>query len=124
MKIRIDGVDCDPNARLTNVEAIALEKVSGLTVVAYSKGIKSGSALAFTGLLWLQLRRNGERPSFDRLEFDMNECRTIDDDGAVLEAAFDDNGELILDDQGREVMRRPDGELVYPKARTAQATGS
>ena len=88
MKMTIDGqaFDYDPT-RLMNTEAMALQKVTGMSVPEWSKALQSGDAYAMTGLVWLLWRRNGREVAFDEVEFDLGSVVVEDDEPAPVEAA-------------------------------------
>ncbi|MBI1757975.1 MAG: hypothetical protein HYR62_01885 [Actinobacteria bacterium] len=80
-------LDFDDN-RLLNTEAIALRKVSGLTVDEFLHGISEFDPVALTVLVWLARRRAGESDlRFSDVEFDMGvtfDLDQLDDDGTVI----------------------------------------
>lgn len=80
-KVTIDGqvFEYDP-AKMLNTEAIALQKVTGLTVPAWAKALQEGDAYALTGLVWLLWRRNGREVAFDEVEFDIGQLDLQDDE--------------------------------------------
>jgi hypothetical protein len=80
-------LDFDDN-RLLNTEAIALRKVSGLTVDEFLRGISEFEPVALTVLVWLARRRAGETDlRFSDVEFDMGttfDIDQLDEDGNVI----------------------------------------
>lgn len=81
MKISVDGevYEFDTN-RILNTEAIALQKVTGMTVAEWGKACDAGDAYALTAMVWLVWRRNGRDVPFDDVEFDLNSLEAKDDE--------------------------------------------
>lgn len=72
MRVTIDGQVYEyDETRLMNTEAIALQKATGFRPPEFAEELKKGDAIALTGLVWLILRRNGDKGKFDELEFDL-----------------------------------------------------
>jgi hypothetical protein len=84
--------------RMLNTEAIALKKVTGLTLDQIIDGLNSRDPEAQTAMVWLARRRHGETDlRLSQVEFDV---RTFDID--------------LVDDDGRVYwIRKSDGERVY-----------
>lgn len=83
-KVTINGEKFDyDNSRLLNTEAIALQKVTGMTVQEWSTALKAGDAFALTGLVWLIWRRDGRETTFDAVEFDIATMEIEDDEPAA-----------------------------------------
>jgi hypothetical protein len=80
-KVTVDGqvYDYDPS-KMLNTEAIALQKVTGMTVPEWTTGLQAGDASALTGLVWLLFRRNGRELAFDEVEFDIGSLELEDDE--------------------------------------------
>lgn len=124
MKLRIAGTLIDADARMSNLDAIAIEKETGLTLPELSKGMQTGSMIAYTAMVWLTRRKAGERRLlFSEVEFDVADVQALDDDDVALSPDVDDQGRVVLDDTGAAVMRRPDGQLVSPKAPASGSPG-
>lgn len=85
----VDGTKYDfDDDKLSNVEAIALKKVSGLMPDVFFKGINEVDPEAITALVWLAKRRAGEHVKYGGLEFDllqvMESLDEIDEMGRVV----------------------------------------
>jgi hypothetical protein len=80
-KVTVDGqvYDYDP-AKMLNTEAIALQRVTGMTVPEWTTNLSTGDAYALTGLVWLLWRRNGREVAFDEVEFDIGQLDLTADD--------------------------------------------
>jgi hypothetical protein len=59
--------------KLTNVEAMAIEKVTGLDLGDFHTRLKAGSALAVTAWVWVLAKRQEPTLRFSEVEFDMTE---------------------------------------------------
>jgi hypothetical protein len=80
-KVTVDGqvYDYDPS-KMLNTEAIALQKVTGMTVPEWTTALQTGDAYALTGLVWLVYRRNGREVAFDEVEFDIGGLELAEDE--------------------------------------------
>lgn len=65
--------ETDAAPRLTNVEAMAIEKVTGLELGEFHAKLQSGSALALTAWVWVMAKRQEPTLRFSEVEFDMAE---------------------------------------------------
>lgn len=87
-KIRIEGEIYDwDTTRLPLHEAIAMEKVSGLTLREFNQQAEDGSAFATAVMVWMVWRRNGREVKFQDIvdgtvPVDMASIGDADDDGA------------------------------------------
>jgi hypothetical protein len=77
MRFTVDGVKYEMDQkRLRNTEAIALQKVTGMTVVQFYDALSESDATAVTALVWLVKQRAGEQVRFSDLDFDLLEVMT------------------------------------------------
>lgn len=81
-----DEFEFDPNS-VTNREAMALEKATGMTFGQWSDALVAGSALAMTGVLWLIQRRVLPQLKFSEVEFpiagiDVEDLTAVEEDAA------------------------------------------
>jgi hypothetical protein len=69
MKVKIEGTEYDfDSTRLAVAEAIALEKVMGMTIGEWNDALNKESAFATAGMVWLVLRRSGSDVRFKDIE--------------------------------------------------------
>lgn len=81
--------EIDPiTPRLTNVEAIAIERVTGLDLGDFAERQQHGSVLASTALVWVLCKRQEPTLRFDDVTFDLEAF--LDDVTAAAEAAKED----------------------------------
>ncbi len=75
--------DCDFD-KLLNVEFIAIERVTGLTLIGIAQGLMDASAVAVTALVWVMRKRQEPTLRFDQVEFAMAdvELENLDDEEA------------------------------------------
>ena len=71
--------------RLTNVEAMAIEKVTGLELGSFHEKLKAGSALAMTAWVWVLAKRQEPTLRFGDVEFDMAELAKQQEQAAASE---------------------------------------
>lgn len=80
----------DPAARLTNVEAMALERVTGLVgIKEFNEKMKAGWTAALTAMVWVQAKRIEPTLRFDEVDFYFDDLDVSDlevKDGAEVEA--------------------------------------
>ena len=70
---RVDGQDYDFDVdKLLNVELIAIERATGLTVNQWAAGLDAGSAVAVTGLVWVMRKRTEPTLKFEDVSFPMS----------------------------------------------------
>lgn len=85
LRFALDGVKYEYDEhKLLNIEAIALQKVTGLRVTEFAEALEQGDAGALTAVVWIAKRRAGEDVKFSELEFDlmeMMESMEQDEDG-------------------------------------------
>lgn len=62
--------DCDFN-KILNVEFIAIERVTGLTLTDLARGLMESSAVTVTALVWVLRKRTEPTLRFDQVEFVM-----------------------------------------------------
>ena len=93
MKITVDGDQTFHIAlqRITNVEGMAVERATGMLFKEWFAGLKQGSMLALTGLVWIAMKRTQPDLRFSDVEFS-----TLDvdqgDEQAAAEADPKDEG--------------------------------
>lgn len=79
----------DPGIRLTNVEAMAMERVTGWVGIAeFNEKMKARSTLALTAMVWVQVKRIEPTLRFDEVEFAFEDI-----DASDLEVATTDPDE-------------------------------
>lgn len=61
---------------ITNVEAMAIERVTDMDMSTFSKKLEAGSALAITAWVWVMARRAEPTIRFDDVEFDLSTLET------------------------------------------------
>lgn len=89
MKISIDGEEFEyDTGKLLNIEAIALQKATGMRPPEFGKALEAGDAIAITGLVWLLWMRNDKHVKFADVVFDLATIE-IEDDEAVPDEATD-----------------------------------
>jgi hypothetical protein len=96
LRLSLEGKDWeyDPNT-MGLVDAIALERSTGMTVGEFIDGLTRGSAVSFQALFWLARKANGE-PTLKLSDVDGSFATMLvkaDDD----EAAEGDGSEVPLD---------------------------
>lgn len=103
--------------RLLNVEAIAIEKVTGLTLAGLMAGIKAGSMTAITGLLWVLLRRKEPTLRFEQVQFSFSEVdfEVDDEEAADIAAALEAMPERTEGEQQALDLLRSQGVTAAPK---------
>jgi hypothetical protein len=70
VKLTIDGEVYDFDmTRITNVEGMAIEKVTGKTYVEWAEAMQAGSMLAVTALVWIVRKRQEPTLQFEQVEF-------------------------------------------------------
>lgn len=102
MKITVDDKVYDFDlTRITNVEGMAIEKVTDKTYLEWSEALQAGSMLAATALVWIIQKRQEPTLRFEDVEF--SQLAIQDDDnvspleqpgptGAADEAALAQTG--------------------------------
>jgi hypothetical protein len=72
LKLTVDGevYEYDPG-RLMNVEAMHLERVTGMTIPEWSNALTKGSTLALTALVQMVWKRAGRAVPFEEVVFDL-----------------------------------------------------
>ncbi len=78
--------DCDFN-KLLNVEFIAIERVTGLTIIGVAQGLMEASAVTVTALVWVMRKRQDPTLRFDQVEFAMADVEIEDLDDEEAEQA-------------------------------------
>lgn len=83
MKITVEGTsyDFDPT-KIHNVEAMAVEKATGMMFAEWGEALSKGSALAQTALIWIVQKRVNPSLAFDAVSFDMASVQVDDEDKA------------------------------------------
>lgn len=66
--------------RMMLSEGIALQKVTGMTVTEWTKGLQDGDLTAMQGLVWLMYRRAGRTTAWDDIDFDLGSLDVTDDE--------------------------------------------
>lgn len=74
--------EVEDGSRFTNVEAMALEKVTGLELGEFHAKLQGGSALAMTAWVWVMAKRQEPTLRFAEVEFDMAELAATEGEGA------------------------------------------
>lgn len=74
-----DEFDFDPN-KMTNVEGMAIEKVTGMTFGEWTESLKTGSMTAQTALVWVIQKRQNPTLRFGEVEFEMGAVQVIQDE--------------------------------------------
>lgn len=96
-------------------EAIALEKVSGLTPPQLWEGVNRFSGAALLALVWLVRRRaeGADAPRYSQLEFDLSTFDMVE---------VDDAGRTVTRDKKTGEVTHLDGEPVSPMGDTPDPT--
>lgn len=83
MRFTVSGeqYEYDPN-KLMNIEAIALQRATGMRPPEFGKALELGDAIAITGLVWLMWSRNGKVVPFEEVVFDIASIEIEDEDEA------------------------------------------
>lgn len=86
MKLTVNGEshDFDP-ASITNREAMAIEKVTGMTFGQWSDALKERSVLAMTAMVWVVQRRSQPALRFSDVDFALGALTVATDDVAETE---------------------------------------
>lgn len=109
LRVTVDGTtypDFD-DGRMPVSEAIALEKVSGLTAPELWEGVNRFSGTALLALVWLVRRRAGETDlRYSAVDFDLS---------AFDMAELDDAGRVVTRDKRTGAVTHLDGEPVQPE---------
>lgn len=66
--------------KMLNVEAIAIEKATGLAVGPLLAGLAVKSALSVTGIVWVMRKRQEPWVQFEEVVFNIEDCRIEDPD--------------------------------------------
>ena len=71
MKITVDGevLQLDENLRITNVEGMDIERVTGMLFPEWAQALTKGSMLAQTALVWVLRKRVDENLRFSDVVF-------------------------------------------------------
>jgi len=77
-------------SKLMNVEAIAIEKQTGLTVAGLLAGMFGKSAVAITAVVWVLRKRSEPRLRYDEVEFSIGDCDIEDPDEDEEEPAAEE----------------------------------
>lgn len=103
--------------RLLNVEAIAIEKVTGLTLAGLMAGIKASSMTAITGLLWVLLKRGEPSLRFEQVQFSLSEVdfEVDDDEAADILASLEAKQDRTDDEQAALDLLHSQGVTAAPK---------
>lgn len=81
MKLTVDGEAFEFDAaRMTNVEGMAIERVTGMLFVEWTKALEAGSMLAQTALVWVIKKRREPSLRFDDVTFEMASIEIEDDE--------------------------------------------
>lgn len=80
-KLSVDGrvYEFDQD-RLTNVECMAIEKVTGLTFGEWADALQKRSMLAVTALVWVVRKRDEPTLRFSDVEFNVASLDITDDE--------------------------------------------
>lgn len=81
MRLTIDGevYDFDPG-KLTNVEGMAIETVTGLMFSEWAEALQKGSMTAQTALVWVVKKRQNPTLRFSEVEFSMDSIEVEQDE--------------------------------------------
>lgn len=83
--------DCDFN-KMLNVEFIAIERFTGLTVQGVAQGLEQASSIAVTSIVWVLRRRKEPGLRFEDVQFVFSEVEIEDlDDKDESEAPKEDS---------------------------------
>ena len=102
--------------RLLNVECIAIEKATRLTVDQWQAGLNSGSAVAITALVWVLRKRQEPTLRYEDVAFPMSSFEPLPEPEA---------DEDLEDETGGEVgptVPAPAAEPVVPAGRRRKPT--
>jgi hypothetical protein len=69
--------EIDRDLRFTNVEAMAMEKVTGWDLAEIEAKLNGGSVMAITAFVWVAAKRHEPTLRFTEVEFDMTELEQI-----------------------------------------------
>lgn len=79
MKLVVDGQAFEfDQSRITNVEGMAIERATGMLFGEWAEGLKKGSMLAQTALVWVVKKREDPTLRFDDIVY---ETLDVEDDG-------------------------------------------
>lgn len=85
-------------SRLSNLQAIAIEQATGLTVTGLLRGLANNSAMALTAAIWTCRKREGEpNLAFRDVRFNLSEIE-LEDPDSVDETS--DGSEPLSEDEG------------------------
>jgi hypothetical protein len=91
MKLHVDGKTYDYDQdRMTNIEAMAIEKVTGLTFAEWAEALTNGSMLATTALVWVVQKRDEPTIKFSEVEFELARLELDDDPDSAGDGGKDD----------------------------------
>lgn len=96
------------HAKLLNVEAIVIEKKTGLTVAALLFGLAAKSATAVTAAVWVLRKRAEPKLRFEDVVFAIGDCEIEDPD-------YDEDDELEDDEVVPEAPVAPKAEAPKRK---------
>lgn len=117
LRLIVDGQTYSfDDARMLNIEAIALKKATGLNPQELWQGISAFDAEAITALVWLARRRTGERDlRYTAVEFDL---------GGMDMEEIDDQGRVVTRDKKTHAITHLDGLPVEPDPTTPPPPGA
>ena len=77
----------DWNSRLTNLEAIGIQRTTDLLPQAFFEGLAELNPTAWTAMVQMLWARQGNRVKFSDVEFDLMSCTLESDDDEPAEVA-------------------------------------
>ena len=103
LKVSVNGAthEFDPES-ITNKEAMALERATGMTFGEWAEALKARSALAMTGMVWLIERRVLPQLKFSEVEFelahvDVDDLTAVEGGAAVVDPTSEPPGTTSQD---------------------------
>jgi hypothetical protein len=87
IRLKVDGTEYEYDLdKMLNVEAIAIERATGMTYPQFGAQFYTGSVLAITALIWVIRKRQDPKLRFDEVVFEVATFESLDDEPTEGEA--------------------------------------
>lgn len=98
MKITVDGTPYEFDMdRMTNVEGMAVERVTGMLFSEWAETLRNGSMLALTALVWVIQKRTNPPLRFQDVSYEMAGLVIEDEDAADADPKDEDDSSVLTD---------------------------